>query len=157
MDASKPKPVAGYGIKVFIGFQVMAQIAMTIGELARAACVHVETIRYYQRLGLLPVPAKPYAGQRRYGEAELNRLRFIKRAQSLGFSLEEVRLLLDLARREPCSETKRIARQKLAAVEEKLADLNAMRTTLLELVNACDLGGSSDSCPIIECLDGRRY
>jgi MerR family mercuric resistance operon transcriptional regulator len=134
----------------------MTLIAMTIGRLAESAGVHVETIRYYQRLGLLPVPVRHYGGRRRYGEEELKRVRFIKRAQGLGFSLAETQALLDLAQGAHCAATKAIALEKLAVVERKLADLDAMRSALSELVEACANGGTRDACPIIECLHGKR-
>jgi MerR family mercuric resistance operon transcriptional regulator len=132
----------------------MARIEMTIGRLAAAAGVHVETIRYYQRLGLLPISVRRHGGQRRYGDDQLKRVRFIKRAQGLGFSLEEVRTLLGFAERIHCAETRMIAQQKLAVVEQKLADLNAMRSALMELIQACGSGGQSGACPIIERLSG---
>jgi MerR family mercuric resistance operon transcriptional regulator len=127
---------------------------MRIGRLAQLAGVHVETIRYYQRLGLLSAPPKLYGGQRRYGENELRRVQFIKQAQGLGFSLEEARLLLETARQAPCAKTQSIARQRLDAVERKLSDLSAIRLALVELIPACESNGSHNSaCPIIERLE----
>jgi MerR family mercuric resistance operon transcriptional regulator len=133
----------------------MTRIEMTIGRLAEAAGVHVETIRYYQRLGLLPAPARRRGGQRRYGGDELQRVCFIKRAQGLGFSLEEIRRLLDFAQSPHCAETQAMAQRKLVLVERKIADLNALRATLLELVRACESGGREGGCPIIESLSER--
>jgi MerR family transcriptional regulator, mercuric resistance operon regulatory protein len=125
---------------------------MKIGQLAEQAGVHVETIRYYQRLGLLPRPARARGSVRRYGDDDLGRLRFIKRAQALGFSLEEVKLLLELSVGEHCAETRSLAEEKLALVARKLADLQAMRGTLERLVRACCAGSKGRGCPIIETL-----
>ena len=123
--------------------------AMTIGRLARAAGVHVESIRYYQRRGLLQVPRRPAAGVRRYGDDALARLRFIKRAQDVGFSLREVADLLKLQR--GCREARSLAAAKLAAVERRMADLSRVRKVLGELIGRCDKTGAG-SCPIIESL-----
>jgi MerR family mercuric resistance operon transcriptional regulator len=132
----------------------MAWDEMTIGRLAGTAGVHVETIRYYQRLELLPTPVRRHRGQRRYGGEDLKRVRFIKRAQELGFSLAEIRMLLGFAKHAHCAETRLLAREKLAVVERKLAGLNAMRTALQELIRACESGQPSAGCPIIERLSG---
>lgn len=127
---------------------------MTIGRLAQTAEVNVETIRYYQRLGLLPTPARSYGSIRRYGPQDLKRVRFIKRAQRLGFSLEEIEHLLKLSAGEHCAETKALAEQKLRLVEEKLADLQAMEASLKTLIRACGTGRSGCGCPIIDNLSG---
>ncbi|BCX89840.1 MerR family transcriptional regulator, mercuric resistance operon regulatory protein [Methylomarinovum tepidoasis] len=110
--------------------------ALTIGALARRAGVHVETIRYYQRLGLLPVPERPPSGFRRYREADLQRLRFIKRAQRMGFSLREIGELLRLEQAD-CRQVQQLAEQKLAQVEARLAELERLRTVLAEAVGSC--------------------
>ena len=122
---------------------------MTIGNLARAAGVHVETIRFYQRRGLLPQPKRPPAGARRYGEEAAARLRFIRRAQDVGFSLDEVAELLRLDR--GCHDARALATAKLAAVERRIADLARMRKTLRALIGRC-AQGDSGGCPIIEAL-----
>jgi MerR family transcriptional regulator, mercuric resistance operon regulatory protein len=101
---------------------------MTIGRLAAAAGVHVETIRYYQRRGLLPEPKRPAGGVRRYGEDAAARLRFIKRAQDIGFTLDEVAELLKLER--GCRDAHDLAAAKLVGVERRLADLKRIRKTL---------------------------
>src|SRR5258708_38419880 len=98
---------------------------MKIGQLAEAAGVHVETIRYYQTLGLLPRPARAHRAARRYGEEAVSRARFIKRAQALGFSLDEVKLLLALSVRQHCAETRTRATRTLDLVRHKMADLRA--------------------------------
>ena len=127
--------------------------AMTIGRLARAAGVHVESIRYYQRRGLLQVPRRPAAGVRRYGDDALSRLRFIKRAQDVGFSLREVADLLKLQR--GCREARSLAAAKLAAVERRMANLSRIREVLGDLIGRCDTSGAG-SCPIIESLSGEE-
>lgn len=126
--------------------------AIKIGRLAERAGVHLETIRYYQRLGLMPTPARDYGSVRRYGEEALDRLRFIKRAQSLGFSLDEVKLLLELSVGEHCAQTRTLAEQKRRLVERKIADLRGMEAALDKLVRACGKGGKGHGCPIIESL-----
>ncbi len=125
---------------------------MKIGELAAQAGVHVETIRYYQHLDLMPRPARLRGAVRRYGANEVGRLRFIKRAQALGFSLEEVKLLLDLAVGEHCAETRNLAQQKLKLVGTKVSDLLGMQAALQKLVRACGSGRRGCGCPIIETL-----
>jgi MerR family transcriptional regulator, mercuric resistance operon regulatory protein len=125
---------------------------MKIGELAEKSGVHVETIRYYQALGLMPQPARPRGAVRRYGDDAVRRLRFIKRAQGLGFSLSEVRLLLDLSVGEHCAETRTFAEQKKRLVEGKMADLRAIQAALDRLIRACGRGSRGRGCPIIESL-----
>ncbi len=125
---------------------------MKIGQLAGETGVHVETIRYYQHLGLMPKPARARGSVRRYGEDAVDRLRFIKRAQALGFSLDQVKLLLGLAIGEHCAETRALAEQKLALVEKKIADLRGMQSALNKLARACGSGKSGRGCPIIESL-----
>ncbi|HEX5477599.1 MAG TPA: MerR family transcriptional regulator [Burkholderiales bacterium] len=125
---------------------------MKIGQLAQAAAVHVETIRYYQRLGLVPRPARTRGAVRRYDAEAASRLAFIKRAQALGFSLEEVKLLLELSMGEHCIETRTLARRKLALVEMKIQDLLGMQRALKRLIRACSSGRRGQGCPIIENL-----
>lgn len=125
-----------------------------IGALAEQTGVHVETIRYYQNLGLMPKPARAHGSVRRYGPEAADRLRFIKRAQGLGFSLDEVRLLLDLSVGEHCAETRTFAEQKRALVEKKLADLRSIQAALDKLIRACGTGRKGRGCPIIDSLSG---
>lgn len=125
---------------------------LTIGKLAQAAGVNVETIRYYQRRGLLHTPAKGLRGQRRYPADTARRLRFIKRAQALGFTLAEIGELLRLDGESRCTETHDLAVAKLALIEEKIAQLAAMRHTLARLVGQCGAEDSSVVCPIIQAL-----
>ena len=125
---------------------------LTIGRLADEAGVHVETIRYYQRRGLLPQPGKPAQGHRRYAGDALRRVRFIKRAQTLGFTLEEIGSLLELDAAHACAETRELAAHKLQLIAQKLADLQAMRQSLATLVRRCGAGAEDGSCPIIHAL-----
>lgn len=124
--------------------------ALTIGKLARAAGVNVETIRYYQRRGLLEQPDKPLTAYRRYSSDTVKRVRFIKQAQALGFTLKETGSLLRLEDADCCAETQELAALKLALIEAKLADLTAMRETLAALLEQCGSGGE---CPIILALE----
>ena len=127
---------------------------LSIGHLAQAAGVNVETIRYYQRRGLLAEPPKPLGGHRRYPPDAARRLRFIKRAQTLGFTLDEVAGLLTLEETQSCGDTRRLAERKLALIEERLADLGRMRRLLKGLIAECQSGKRPRSCPIIATLSG---
>ena len=124
----------------------------TIGAFAKAASVNVETIRFYQRKGLLLEPDKPYGSIRRYGEADVTRVRFVKSAQRLGFSLDEVAELLQLEDGTHCEEASSMAEHKLRDVREKLADLTRMEAVLSQLVCACHARKGSVSCPLITSL-----
>ncbi|UXU90090.1 Hg(II)-responsive transcriptional regulator [Burkholderia sp. S-53] len=126
----------------------------TIGALAAAADVGVETIRFYQRKGLLPEPDKPYGGIRRYGAVDVARVRFVKSAQRLGFSLDEVAELLRLEDGTHCAEASRLAEHKLGDIRAKLADLTRMESVLAQLVCACHARDGHVSCPLIASLQG---
>ena len=125
---------------------------LTIGVLAEAAGVNVETIRFYQRKGLMPEPEKPYGSIRRYGAAELARVRFIKSAQRLGFSLEEIGELLKLEDGARCSEARQLAEQKLVDVRQKLSDLQRIESVLAGLVARCSAVRGRVNCPLIASL-----
>lgn len=125
---------------------------MTIGRVAEAAGVNVETIRFYQRLGLLAEPTRPPRGVRRYGGEFVSRLRFIKRAQQLGFSLAEIQRLLVLEDPQSCDTARTLAAEKLSLVEARLADLARMRDVLRELVARCEVRRGKVACPIIATL-----
>lgn len=125
--------------------------SLTIGKLARAAGVNLETIRYYQRRGLVVEPLKVQGGYRHYPAETINRIRFIKRAQQLGFTLEEIGDLLLLGDGH-CKETQALATRKLAMIETRLADLENMRVTLKELITQCETGSNKAGCPIVESL-----
>ena len=125
---------------------------LTIGKLADAAGVNIETIRYYQRRGLLGEPPKPPGGHRRYAPEQAKRVRFIKRGQALGFTLDEVAALLTLDAACACGETQELAVRKLGLIEQKMADLVAMQRVLEELVQQCDVRDGHTTCPIIDVL-----
>lgn len=125
---------------------------LTIGKLAEAAGVNIETIRYYQRRGLLDEPPKPLRGHRRYASEQAKRVRFIKRAQALGFTLDEVGALLTLDAACACTETRGLAHRKLTLIKKKMADLAAMHQVLRNLVKQCDTGSGDAPCPIIDVL-----
>jgi MerR family mercuric resistance operon transcriptional regulator len=125
---------------------------LTIGTFAKAAAVNVETIRFYQRKGLLPEPDKPYGSIRRYDEADVTRVRFIKSAQRLGFSLDEIAELLRLEDGTHCEEASRLAEHKLKDVREKLADLLRIEAALSALVCACHTRKGNVFCPLVAAL-----
>lgn len=125
---------------------------MTIGRLAAAAGVNVETVRFYQRSGLIDEPTRPYSGYRTYGDDDVRRIRFIKRAQLLGFTLDEIANLLKLQGSLTCASTRDMAARKLAMVESKLNDLLAMKTALAGMVARCASEERSTGCPIIQAL-----
>ncbi len=127
-------------------------VDLTIGVLAKRGGVNVETIRYYQRRGLLREPSKPSGGFRKYAPDSVKRVRFIKRAQSLGFTLDEILGLLALDEKTACFETRQIAAHKLESIRQKLADLTQMKKALSSLVRSCDKSSASGSCPIIHLL-----
>ncbi len=128
--------------------------AMTIGKLAVAGGVGVETVRYYQRRGLLAEPPRDglYGGVRRYGAADARRLRFIRAAQRAGFTLDQVAELLDLDARDDRSRARELAREQIAALDAKIADLTAARDSLAKLARECGRGGSGP-CPIITAFE----
>jgi MerR family mercuric resistance operon transcriptional regulator len=130
--------------------KIVAQL--TIGEFAASAGVNVETIRFYQRKGLLTEPDRPYGRIRRYGDAEVSRVRFVKSAQRLGFSLDEVAELLRLEDGAHCQEARGLAEHKLVDVREKLDDLRRIESVLSTLVEDCRSANGSINCPLIFAL-----
>lgn len=124
----------------------------TISGLAQAAGVNVETIRFYQRRGLLAEPAKPLGGIRRYGEAEVARVLFVKSAQRIGFTLDEIAQLLQLDDGTQCKEARAIAEHKLADVRKRLQDLQRIEAALAQLVDRCATRRGAVSCPLIDAL-----
>lgn len=127
---------------------------LTIGELARRADVGVETVRFYERRGLVLPPPRTGSGYRQYPEETVDRLRFIQRAKELGFSLREIDELISL-RLVPdasCTEVRARAEAKIADIDARLRDLERMRASLARLVAACDAGGDGSPCPILEAL-----
>ena len=126
---------------------------IAIGALSKQTGTNIETIRYYERVRLLPAPARSSGGYRLYGTGHLKRLSFIRRARALGFSLAEVRTLLTLAdqRRRPCAEVRVVAAAHLDDVKGKIADLKAMEHALAETIARCE-AGSGSHCPVIDAL-----
>ncbi len=126
---------------------------MTISRLASAAGVNIETVRFYQRSGLIDEPARPASGYRTYSDDDVRRIRFIKRAQLLGFTLDEVANLVRLEGAKACASTRELAASKLAMVESKLSDLLAMQIALASMVGRCDSNADGlGCCPIIQTL-----
>jgi len=123
-----------------------------IGTLAKRAGVGIDTVRYYERAGLLAPKTRLASGYRRYGVLEVSRLRFIRRAQALGFTLREVKELLALSARRDVARVKRTAQAKLEDVEQKIAELERVRQGLATLIAACPGHGRAADCPILKAL-----
>ncbi len=134
----------------------MSKPSYSIGALAEATATKVETVRYYERIGLLPKPSRTAANYRSYGETHLGRLSFIRRARDLGFTLDSVRTLLGLAesRDSDCCSVDAIAQDHLAEIEQKIADLKALRRELRDLIGQCKKGVIAE-CKIIGALSPR--
>lgn len=131
---------------------------LTIGQLAKQAHVHVETIRYYERRGILPEPPRRESGYRQYPPEATERIRFVRRAQELGFSLKEIGDLLAL-RVDPetsSADIKRRAEAKIADIDARIRDLERMKAALMKLAAACRGRGPIGECPILETLESRR-
>lgn len=131
------------------------QMTLTIGDVAKQAGVGVETIRFYERKGLVDQPARPGSAFRRYDDQTPRRIRFIRHAQELGFSLREIRELLDL-RIDPavsCADVKAKALAKVSEVEAKLASLARMRDTLVSITRSCSGEGPTSDCPILDAIE----
>ena len=126
----------------------------TIAKLAAAAGVNVETIRFYQRKGLVREPPRPLGGVRHYGESDVARVRFIKAAQRIGFTLKEIRQLLQLEDGAHCDEARVIAEHKLADIQSRMADLARIETALTGLVDQCCATKGTVTCPLIASLQG---
>jgi len=124
---------------------------LTIGKLATRAGVNLETIRYYERTGLIVQPDKPPGGFRHYDSAILERILFIKKAQTLGFRLDEIRTLLELSVGH-CTEIQSIAEEKLEHVQQKIRDLGQLESVLTDLVKQCRARADKAGCPIVEAL-----
>jgi len=131
--------------------------SFTIGEVARRAEVGVDTVRHYERLGLLPPPARRLSGYRQYADADVRRLRFIRRAKALGFSLEDIRSLLELSADgdRGVRGVHARAQARLDDIEARIAELQRMRRGLKKLVDACPGDGRLDGCPILAALGGK--
>lgn len=126
--------------------------ALPIGAFAAAADVTVETIRFYQRKGLLPQPRRAFRGIRRYGPEDVARVKFVKSAQRLGFTLDEIAALLALDDGTHCADARIVAEQKLVDVRAKLDDLRRIEMVLAQLVKRCGTGRGTISCPLIAAL-----
>ncbi len=124
----------------------------SIGQLARSAGVSIDTVRYYERHGLLSPRTRLASGYRRYGALEATRLRFIRRAKVLGFSLRDIQELLDLGAQSKVGAIKRKAGEKLAEIDQRMAELKRIRSGLQKLVAACPGHGRSADCPILQAL-----
>ncbi len=124
----------------------------TIARLAEAAGVHVETVRYYQRRKLVPVPTPPLGSIRRYQKADLEQLRFIKRAQVIGFTLNEIEGLMALRTSRSCRATRELAAAKLSVVERKIRELRKLHQELAALIANCDANPEDSTCPVIDRL-----
>lgn len=129
----------------------MNLIKLTIGSLAKVAEVNIETIRYYQRIGLINEPAKPAQGYRIYPHESLIRIKFIKRAQQLGFSLQEIGELLELGEGH-CNDIRLRAEEKRTQIDRQIKDLKKLRGTLDELINSCHTNSKSNHCAIVDTL-----
>jgi Hg(II)-responsive transcriptional regulator len=136
--------------------EIMNESGFTIGRLARAADVGIETIRYYQRRNLLPTPVPTDSSFRTYPLHLVNRIRFIKRAQDLGFTLDQIASLLQLEDGSDRNATRKVATDRLSQIRHKLADLQRMENVLLHLVHQCESADGTRHCPIVTALgDGR--
>ena len=133
----------------------MATETLTTGDVAERADVNVQTVRYYERRGLIPEPPRSSGGFRQYNPDHVDRIRFIKRAQELGFTLEEAHELLQLSVTAEAdrADVRAVAQNKIEEVEEKMRALQRIRDTLAELVDACDGHGSTSECPILHALE----
>jgi len=130
-------------------------MSLRIGQVAAEASVNIETVRYYERTGMLAVPARTDTGYRQYDAEAVRRIRFIKHAQALGFSLKEIRDLLALRVRHgaACGAIERQTRKKIALIDDKLRELTALRRTLKGLVASCEARETTAECPVLEILE----
>lgn len=130
----------------------MTTNSMTISRLAAAADVHVETIRYYQRRGLLQEPERPPGSVRRYGADDVRRLQFIRRAQAVGFRLEEIEGLLEVKGQRACEQTRHLTERKLAEVRQRLEELRGLEAELEQLADECHHAAAGEACPALDRL-----
>lgn len=132
------------------------RVTYKIGEVARRANVNKETVRYYEKRGLIPKPDRRRSGYRIFTQRHIDQIRFIKRAQELGFTLKEIKELLELRMDEgtTCSEIRSEAQRKYQNVVEKINDLKRIKSTLTDLIDSCSGSGPKGDCPILEALEG---
>ncbi len=135
--------------------QNAATKSLTIGKVAGRADVNIETIRYYERRGLMPEPSRTESGYRLYDEEGVVRLRFIKQAQELGFSLEEIGELLALRvdSQNSCYDVRRRAERKLAEITRRIRSLHEMQAALVDMIGACERGETEGVCPLLETIE----
>lgn len=127
-------------------------ITVGIGQLAKRTGVPIDTVRHYERIGLLQPAARLASGYRRYGDAQLKQLRFIRRAKALGFTLDEIRGLLGLSAGRNVRSIRKSAAARLADIEQRIEELTRIRESLRQLVAACPGHGRADACPILNAL-----
>ncbi len=149
----QPNSVVKY--RVYINIEAIKMKNLTIGQIAKQAAVGVETMRFYERKGLLDKPKRNVSGYRQYPLAVVSRIRFIKRAQEVGFSLAEIKglLLLRVDPSKKCEDIKARALAKINEIGGKIEDLNRMKNALLDLTKACDSNSDIDQCPILKAFD----
>lgn len=130
---------------------------LTIGQVASQTGLGVETVRFYERQGLIPEPSRRASGYRQYGEDTVDRLRFIRRAKDLGFTLAEIKSLLTLRVDETstAADVKRQAEEKITDIDSRIRSLQKMRKTLKQLADSCHGAGPLSDCPILGALEGR--
>ena len=129
---------------------------LSIGQIAEQAGVAIDTVRYYERNGLLAPAGRLASGYRRYGASELRRLRFIRRAKGLGFTLDDIRALLALSDERDVAEVKRAAQRKLDDIDHRIAELQRVRAGLNTLIAACPGHGRAEACPILNALSNKE-
>jgi MerR family mercuric resistance operon transcriptional regulator len=134
----------------------MATTTFTISRLAASANVHIETVRYYQRRGLLPEPERPLGGIRRYGPGDVSRLQFIRQAQTMGFSLDEIAGLLQVKGKRACEQTRQLAELKLADIRRRQGELRQLESDLIQMVSECSQVSSGECCPTLIQLERVR-
>ncbi len=127
-------------------------MSLSIGALARQAGVAIDTVRYYERKGLLAPAGRLASGYRRYGIEEIKQLRFIRRAKALGFSLDDIRELLAVSAERDVARVRRAAQHKLGEIEQRIAELEGIRVGLRALIDECPGHGHADACPILNAL-----
>lgn len=129
---------------------------LTVGRLAEKTGVNIETVRYYERSGILPKPARKPSGYRLYSQEDVARLQFIIHAKELGFSLKEIKELLELRidRKTNCEEVRQQAEAKIGDIEKKIADLERIQKVLVKLATACRNREPTGECPVLEALEG---
>lgn len=130
-------------------------MSMQIGAVAKAAGVEVSTVRYYERRGLVPEPPRTDSGYRQYDESVVHRIRFVRQAQQLGFTLEEIEELLELRVEDSssCDTVEATTREKVRAVDAKIRELRRLRAVLARLVRACEEQEATDECPVLAMLE----